>query len=87
MVEDIFQICNILSSATDAITQSSVALNEKSKTFEVCPPWMKSNSGGPSSASSGDCSCPILDVSHTITRRSSDEEARIVSSLGDQFNW
>lgn len=33
--------------------------------------------GGPSSASSGDCSAPILLKSHTITRRSPDADARI----------
>ena len=49
------QTCRMLSSATEATTQSSVGFHAKSDTFEVCPPWMNSNSGGPSSASSGDC--------------------------------
>jgi hypothetical protein len=45
----------MLSSATEATTQSSLAFQEKSLILLVCPPWMNSSSGGPSSASSGDC--------------------------------
>jgi hypothetical protein len=55
----ICQICKILSSATDATIQSSCMFHPKSDTFCVCPPWMNKSSGGPSSASSGDCSSPI----------------------------
>jgi hypothetical protein len=45
----------MLSSATEAMTQSSVGFQAKSETFDVWPPWMNSSSGGPSSASSGVC--------------------------------
>ncbi len=45
----------MLSSATEATTQSSEGFQAKSETLEVWPPWMNSSSGGPSSASSGDC--------------------------------
>ena len=47
--------CRMLSSATDATTHSPLGFQLKSLTLEVCPPWMKSNSGGPSSASLGSC--------------------------------
>jgi len=30
------------------------------RAFDVCPPWMNSSSGGPSSASSFDCSAPMF---------------------------
>ena len=53
--------CKMLSSATEAITQSSEGFQAKSETLEVWPPWMNSSSGGPSSASSGVCS-----MTHTI---------------------
>ena len=47
--------CRMLSSATEATTQSSLAFQEKSEILDVCPPWMNNSSGGPSSASSADC--------------------------------
>ena len=47
--------CRMLSSATDATTQSSLGFQAKSEILLVWPPWMNSSSGGPSSASSGDC--------------------------------
>ena len=47
--------CSMLSSATEATTQSSLAFQEKSLILLVWPPWMNSSSGGPSSASSEDC--------------------------------
>jgi len=43
----------ILSSATDAITQSSLKFHAKSDTLAVCPPCINNSSGGPSSASAG----------------------------------
>ena len=49
------QTCKILSSATEASTQSSLGFQEKSDTLLVWPPWMNMSSGGPSSASSGAC--------------------------------
>lgn len=52
----------------------------KSPTLLVWPPWMKSSSGGPSSASSGLCSSPMRLRLHTFTRRSAEHEPRIVSS-------
>ena len=60
MLSAICQICRMLSSATLATTHSSFEFHEKSETLLVCPPWMNSSSGGPSSASSGVCSSPIL---------------------------
>ena len=45
------------------------------------------SSGGPSSASSADCSSPILERSQTCRRRSVPEEARIVSLWGDHCTW
>ena len=50
----------MLSSATEATTQSSLAFQEKSEILDVCPPWMNSSSGGPSSASSADCAHPQM---------------------------
>lgn len=47
--------CRMLSSATLATTQSSLLFQLKSEILLVCPPWMNSSSGGPSSASSGVC--------------------------------
>ncbi len=47
--------CRMLSSATEATTQSSDGFHAKSDTLLVWPPWMNSSSGGPSSASSGAC--------------------------------
>lgn len=49
--------CRMLSSATEATTQSSAGFHAKSDTFEVWPPCTKSSSGGPSSASSAVCRC------------------------------
>mmetsp|Transcript_20574 Transcript_20574/g.44174 ORF Transcript_20574/g.44174 Transcript_20574/m.44174 type:complete len:228 (+) Transcript_20574:647-1330(+) len=79
--------CKMLSSATDAITQASLAFHAKSATFAVWPPWMKRSSGGPSSASSVVCSSPILERSHTLSRRSRLAEARMVSLKGDHCTW
>lgn len=61
--------CMILSSETEQITQASLGFHEKSEILAVCPPWMNSSSGGPSSASSEVCSSPILDKSHTCSLR------------------
>ena len=47
--------CRMLSSATEATTQSSEGFHAKSEILLVCPPWMNSSSGGPSSASSAFC--------------------------------
>ena len=55
---------------------------QKSKKF-----GRTSSSGGPSSASSVDCSSPILDKSQTCRRRSVPEEAKIVSLCGDHWTW
>lgn len=46
-----------------------------------------SNSGGPSSASSLDCSSPILLRSHTCKRLSVPLLANIVSLCGDHWTW
>ena len=46
-----FCTCMMLSSETEQTTQGSLGFHEKSLILAVCPPWMKSNSGGPSSAS------------------------------------
>ena len=78
-----FFTCIILSSETEQITQGSLGFQEKSEIFAVCPPWINKSSGGPSSASSADCSSPIFDKSHTCRRRSVPEEAKIVSLCGD----
>jgi len=43
------------------------------------------SSGGPSSASSADCSSPILLRSHTWSRLSVPLDARIVSLWGDHW--
>ena len=48
--------CRMLSSATEAMTQSSDGFHAKSEILLVWPPWMNSSSGGPSSASSLVCS-------------------------------
>lgn len=45
------------------------------------------SSGGPSSASSGDCSSPILLKSHTCKRLSVPLDANIVSLCGDHCTW
>lgn len=52
----------------------------KSPTRLVWPPWMKSSSGGPSSASSGLCSSPMRLKLHTLTRLSAEHDPRMVSS-------
>lgn len=57
----------ILSSETEQMTQGSLGFHEKSEILAVCPPWMNSSSGGPSSASSAVCSSPIFDKSHTCS--------------------
>ena len=44
--------CMMLSSETEQMTQGSLGFHEKSEILAVWPPWMKSSSGGPSSASS-----------------------------------
>ncbi len=77
--------CMMLSSETEQTTQGSLGFQLKSEILAVCPPWMKRSSGGPSSASSADCSSPILLRSHTWRRRSVPEEARIVSLWGDHW--
>lgn len=76
------QICSTLSSATDAIVNSDVGCHAKSDILLVCPPCTKSSSGGPSSASSGDCSSPILCSAHMFNRRSAPQDARIVGLSG-----
>lgn len=48
---------------------------------------LTSNSGGPSSISSGVCSFPILDRSHTSTRRSLPAVASTASLCGDHASW
>lgn len=53
----------------------------------VCPPWTNSNSGGPSSASSGVCSSPIFEMSQMLTRLSDEEDANTVSLWGDHASW
>lgn len=58
--DTICHTCMILSSETEQITQGSLGFHVKSEILAVWPPWMNSNSGGPSSASSADCSSPIL---------------------------
>lgn len=45
------------------------------------------SSGGPSSASSGDCSSPILLKSQTCKRLSVPLDANIVSLCGDHCTW
>ena len=60
LILTICQTCMMLSSDTEQITQGSLGFHEKSEILAVCPPWMKRSSPGPSSASSGDCSSPIL---------------------------
>ena len=75
----------ILSSDTEQITQGSLGFQEKSGILAVWPPWINSNSGGPSSASSGDCSSPILLKSQTFSLRSVPLEAKIVSLWGDHW--
>merc|ERR1719378_1433688 len=77
----------MLSSLTLHVTHGSLGFHEKSLILAVWPPWMKSSSGGPSSASSALCSSPILLKSHTCRRRSVPEEARIVSLCGDHCTW
>lgn len=64
-------------------TSSSLMTNLKSPTRLVCPPWMKSSSGGPSSASSTLCSCPMRLMLQTFTRLSALHDPKIVSSNGD----
>ena len=39
------------------------------------------DAGGPSSASSGDCSSPILERSQKLSRRSSEAEAKVLSAV------
>mmetsp|Transcript_42171 Transcript_42171/g.82730 ORF Transcript_42171/g.82730 Transcript_42171/m.82730 type:complete len:321 (-) Transcript_42171:737-1699(-) len=65
-----------LSSLTLATVQSSRRFQLKSDTLEVWPPCMKRSSGGPSSASSGDCSSPMRERSQTLTRRSAEQDPR-----------
>ena len=79
--------CIILSSDTEQITHGSFGFHEKSDILAVCPPWINKSSGGPSSASSADCSSPILDKSQTCSLRSVPEEARIVSLWGDHWTY
>lgn len=51
-----------------------------------CCLWkLTSSSGGPSSASSGDCSSPILLRSHTLSLLSVPLDARMVSLWGDHW--
>jgi hypothetical protein len=50
----------MLSSDTLQMTQGWLGFQEKSDILAVCPPCINNSSGGPSSASSGDCSSPIL---------------------------
>ena len=60
MLSAISQICRMLSSATLAMTHFSLGFHDSSDILAVWPPWTNSSSGGPSSASSSDCSSPIL---------------------------
>ena len=82
MASSIIQTCTTLSSATDASTQSSVSDHEKSETLDVWPPWMKSSSGGPSSASSSSCSSPMRATSQTMTLRSAPQLANTDGEKG-----
>jgi hypothetical protein len=66
MVSAICHTCNVLSSDTKQITQGSWGLQEKSDISAVWSPWVD-NSGGPSFASSGDCSSLILLKSQTFS--------------------
>ena len=83
----ICQIWRILSSLTEQMTQGSFIFHVKSEILAVCPAWMKSSSGGPSSASSLVWSTPILLRSQICSRRSVPEEARIVSLWGDHCTY
>merc|ERR1719397_61467 len=87
MFSAICHTCIILSSDTLQITHESLGFHAKSEIFDVCPPCMKRSSGGPSSASSGVCSSPILLKSHTCRRRSVPLDAKIVSLCGDHCTW
>mmetsp|Transcript_3262 Transcript_3262/g.11282 ORF Transcript_3262/g.11282 Transcript_3262/m.11282 type:complete len:200 (-) Transcript_3262:711-1310(-) len=87
MVSAICHTWRMLSSATVATTQFSLGFHEKSEILLVCPPCTKSSSGGPSSASSGDCSSPMRDRSHTCARRSEELEPRMVSLKGAHCTW
>mmetsp|Transcript_35276 Transcript_35276/g.83540 ORF Transcript_35276/g.83540 Transcript_35276/m.83540 type:complete len:320 (+) Transcript_35276:382-1341(+) len=79
MCDAICHTCRMLSSDTVVMSQGSVVLHERSETFAVCPPCWNRSSGGPSSASSLDCSSPIRDRSSTDTLRSALHEASTVS--------
>ena len=72
----------MLSSAAEHMTHGSDGFHEISLTRFVCPPCINNNSGGPSSASSGVCSFPILDKSQIITLLSLPALAKIGSSSG-----
>jgi len=65
----------------------SPGAQQKSVGGAVCPPWTKSNSGGPSSASSGVCSWPMRLRSHMLIRRSEEAEANTVGECGDHAKW
>lgn len=60
MLSAICHTWNILSSVTLAKVHGSFLFHEKSDIPAVWPLWTNNNSGGPSSASSGVCSSPIL---------------------------
>eukprot|EP00955_Chlamydomonas_euryale_P113824 366237-Chlamydomonas_euryale.AAC.4 len=77
----------MLSSATDATTQSSLGHHPRSETLAVCPPCTNMSSGGPSTASSGPWWSPMRDRSHVRMRRSAPHDASTVSFLGDHPIW
>ena len=69
MLSAISQICRMLSSATLAMTHFSQGFHDSSDILAVWPPWTNSSSGGPSSASSSDCSSPILKGHNTENQK------------------
>mmetsp|Transcript_19170 Transcript_19170/g.73664 ORF Transcript_19170/g.73664 Transcript_19170/m.73664 type:complete len:231 (+) Transcript_19170:143-835(+) len=87
MFSAICQTCRMLSSAVVAMTHGSFGFHAKSDTLLVCPPWINSSSGGPSSASSAVCSSPMRLMSQTMTRRSEPLLARMGSLKGFQSTW
>ena len=67
MLSAICHTWRLLSSATLAMTQGSFLFQAKSDILALWPPWEKSNSGGPSSASNSisSCSSPTLSKQKT----------------------
>ena len=75
-----------LSSDTEQSTRGSLDLQVKSGISAVWPPW-RNNFSVPSSASSRDCSSPIVLKSHTFRLRSVPLKAEIVSLRGNHWTW